>query len=265
MRDRRAALGQQRHEVRQRRQPRDLPPRRRVQDAGEGDGAAANTTYPRAYGGGAGHRRGGVERGGAGPGLGQPLPGRIPPELDGRQGVLMGSVRVQVHGHVVPDIVEQWPQEAQVHLACLPPGRLPVYPGLERGTQAHRQPATRLGPRPAGLPEIPAKRGRPMTEQSSGTRAREDDAAQAGGPQRAAGAPGNPRRGVARAPAPGRGRAGGDLGPGGQARRDPAGGRTGTPLSCAATWPVTWTAPRGRRPGRICSRSWRRTRPNSGC
>ncbi len=31
-------------------------------------------------------------------------------------------------------------------------------------------------------------------------------------------------------------------------------GRTGRPSSCAATWPVTWTVPRSRRPGRICSR-----------
>lgn len=41
--------------------------------------------------------------------------------------------------------------------------------------------------------------------------------------------------------------------------------RTGRPSSCAAIWPVTWTARRSRRPGRICSRPWRRTKPSSGC
>jgi hypothetical protein len=46
---------------------------------------------------------------------------------------------------------------------------------------------------------------------------------------------------------------------------EPYQGRTGRPSSCAAIWPAIWTAPRSRRPGRICSRTWRHTRPSSGC
>ena len=48
--------------ARQRRQPRDLPPRRRVQGAGEGDGAGPREhRVATGLAGAAGHRRGGVE------------------------------------------------------------------------------------------------------------------------------------------------------------------------------------------------------------
>src|SRR5262249_34889562 len=88
---------------------------------------------------------------------GQLLPGVTPPDRDGLSGILVHSVRVQVHGHVLPDLVVQRSQEAQLHWASL----LPDAVGRSLGGWAQKPTANLPHPPPVRRPRTPHPRREP--------------------------------------------------------------------------------------------------------